>query len=444
MANESHHTESSVDDPSAKLAVGDSSNAIKVSRQFMILLEDYRYLMACYQETCGCHVNFDHQVFFRKLEEKYNILADIAASNSLLSNALNDNCDYETLNQLWTDSKNLNTQNSDNRKLYIKRIKICNRPLPVNKKSNENNPVPVNNDNDQEMAEPVKNNVENLKSEKLAFRCAHVKCDFLTFNQDDILKHIGDHDGIETSKKYEKTDVFYVCDQCGKEFTGSKWLENHIENVHAYVKVYNCDYQDCTYKTKFRCVMDDHRKRHGAIKEFKCTWPKCDSEFVTKRDMFAHINFFHKSIKNYNCTWNNCTASFKDSNRLRHHLFTHTGERPYLCNFPGCCASFKQMPHLHKHRKTHANDGQRANGSKRTSTGMIVCPIDDCNSRFPNEGDLNKHVAFDHPTITQLYKCETSGCNLYFANQDECQLHMKQDHNYINVITIEEEIQDPE
>ena len=362
------------------------NNAIKISRQIMILLEDYRYLMSCYQDTCGCHVHFDHQVFFRKLEEKYDILAELASNNVHLATAFDDSSDAQILNQLCVDIKNDDnnnrpSSNESNRKLFIERIKICDKPII----SAQTNSISPNNNNnyyylengenneeetvDQEIGEEIENQQQpqqqqkiniNLKSEKLAFRCTHSKCDFLTFNHDDIIKHFSNHGVVTTTKRFEKTDVLYVCDQCGKEFSGQKWLDNHIENVHAYVKNYSCDFPNCSYSTKFRCVMDDHRKRHSVNKEFKCTWvnnnnEKCSAAFVTKRDMMAHINFFHKNIKNYICSWENCNASFKDSNRLRHHFYTHTGERPYRCDYPGCMSSFKQMPHLHKHRKTHSN-----------------------------------------------------------------------------------------
>lgn len=333
----------------------DMKTALKISRQFMILLEDYRYLMSCYEHSCSCHVNFDYQYFSRKLEEKYSILTNISSSNSFLLNALDDNCDFGALNDLWAASKSSSSKKKkeDNNTEYIKRIQVqTHYPSPVH---NTDSDEQYENTNARVSKSENVNNIQNdlLNQEMTAFRCTHKKCDYISFNQEDIYKHIGNHEIYDSSKKLDKNSVIYVCEQCSKEFSAQKWLNNHIENVHSNVKLYACNAPGCTYKSKFRCVMDDHKKRHSATREFKCIWEGCTSEFVTKRDMLAHVNFSHKGIRNYSCTWPNCTATFKDSNRLKHHHFIHTGERPYVCEINGCQASFKQMPHLHKHRKTH-------------------------------------------------------------------------------------------
>lgn len=422
-------TESSVDLQASEKHESTPESAIKISRQFMILLEDYRYLLNCYQETCDCHINFDHQYFYRKLEEKYNLLANLSADNPLLSDALDDDCSNAALNDLWYNVKDGSTNKREALQPgYIKRIKIdAERPTAISQayrqKMADSPAGNSNNNKDAASPEPIEQN-DLLKSELTAYRCTHTKCDFITFRQEDIAKHFNNHSMVDSSKKFNKNDVLYVCDQCGKEFSAQKWLDNHVENVHANVKIYACDHPDCSYKSKFRCVMDDHKKRHGANREFKCTWENCTSEFVTKRDMLAHINFLHKGIKNYTCTWEGCSASFKDSNRLRHHLFTHTGERPYKCDFSGCAASFKQMPHLHKHKKTHIQENVRL--QKRIT---CICPINNCNLGFPGEDELKKHVSENHLAVPQLFKCETENCNLYFVNEADHRNHLADDHN---------------
>lgn len=332
----------------------DMNTALKISRQFMILLEDYRYLMSCYEHSCSCHVNFDYQYFSRKLEEKYSILTDISSSNSFLLNALDDNCDFGALNDLWAASKSSSSNEQDNHPKYIKRIQIQTHNHQPSTNNTDSEEQEENTNASVAKSESVNNDQNDVISQEMsAYRCTHKKCEYITFNQDDIYKHISNHDIYDTSKKVDKNSVIYVCEQCSKEFSAQKWLNNHIENVHSNVKLYACNAPGCTYKSKFRCVMDDHKRRHNSHREFKCIWEGCTSEFVTKRDMVAHVNFSHKGIKNFCCTWPNCNATFKDSNRLKHHYFTHTGERPYVCEVKGCTASFKQMPHLYKHRKIH-------------------------------------------------------------------------------------------
>ena len=343
-------------------------NAIRISRQVINLLEDYRYLMSCYQQTCDCHVKFDHQIFSHKLEEKYNFLLHLSSCNVYLTSAFdNDNGDENVLNQLWSvvngEKKNNNLNNNFNQRLTIPRIKIFKKPI-VSKDTNVDYIDSTQEIlEDREMADVThrqKPNVDALKSEMLAFRCS--QCHYIAFNQSEIMEHFTNHSiQMKAPKKhFSKSDIVYVCRHCSKEFSNQKWLDNHVKNVHANIKIYLCDHLGCKYKTKFRSVLEDHRKRHGGNKEFKCTCihkstgEHCESAFVTKRDMMAHVNLYHKNVKNYACTWKNCNATFKDRNRLQHHLYIHTGERPYSCTY--CKSTFKQKPHLFKHLNTYLNN----------------------------------------------------------------------------------------
>src|SRR5699024_4478549 len=105
------------------------------------------------------------------------------------------------------------------------------------------------------------------------------KCEFLSFNQDDLVTHMKTHTELIATKRGDKKEVLYVCQQCGKEFAGQKWLDNHIENAHSSSKIFVCDFSDCQYRTRFRCVMEDHKRRHLKAKDFKCTWEDCEAVF---------------------------------------------------------------------------------------------------------------------------------------------------------------------
>lgn len=385
--------------------------AVQISRQFMIMLEDYRYLLSCYQDTCSCHINFDHQIFFRKLENKYNSLSDIAKHNSLLKNALNDDPEdnFENLSNEEVIEPPLQ---------FIKRAKVCPRP-----RSNEE--VVESEDTSDNVVDEI------TIDAKVGYRCTFGNCDYLTFEQEEIALHLKDHNDGEThvsmKRNNKKKDILYVCEQCGKEFSDKDWLDIHIENSHSSVKMYHCDFPNCNYKTKFRCVADDHRQRHFKRKDFKCTWENCDSEFVTKRDLVAHVNFSHKGIKNYFCSWPGCKASFKDSNRLRHHLFTHTGERPYICDFPDCDASFKQMPHLYKHRKIHSSD-------------RVKIKCDYCERKFSNQEEVRKHhIMFHHfDNESEYTKCSVESCCKYFKTAKDLNEHIEKEHETETVTQLDE------
>lgn len=387
--------------------------ALKISSQLYSLVEDYRYLVSCILQTCNCHAGFDYQFFNKKLSDRYVKLSHLINTNKQVSFFLNEEDEISSLEPILEKISN-HPRNSTE---YIQRVKILN-PL---KQSIRCDPIDIKMEDieDLEANEEFLNATTipkydlSLQGAKVAYKCSYTKCDFICFVQEDLMEHAKNH--IETDLKTndgDKRDVLYVCDQCGKEFAGQKWLENHIENVHTTnSKMYSCDQPGCMYQSKFRCVMEDHKRRHNKTKEFKCVWENCESEFVTRRDMVAHVNFYHKGIKNFSCTWPNCKASFKDSNRLRHHYFTHTGERPYKCNFPGCLSSFKQLPHLNKHKRIHgnspANDTKtrklsenyseieekkfKSNESNDDIQALFHCYIDDCDHVFTSAEELNEH-----------------------------------------------------
>lgn len=351
------------------------NDAIKISRQCIILIEDYRYLLSRYQESCGCHIHFDNQFFYRKMEEKHAILSAACASNEFLRDALDDNNDAENLAKLVKvaekpkDSKNDETLVAE---VPRKRITLSTKLSPLKEPPREDRVV------------QARQNLESLRGEKIAFKCTYANCDHIAFTSNQMTAHFLTHaDATEipvtikppsNSKPEQGTSgtgggekvqddlskqepavkpVFYICEQCGQEFLSPRDLYFHTVR-HGASKAFVCNHPACGFTTAYRCVIDDHKRRHSTTKDFKCT--QCDTLFVTRRDLTAHIKYSHENIRKFACQWENCTSSFKDRNRLRHHMFTHTGERPYRCEVVGCGASFKQLSHLNKHRATHDPD----------------------------------------------------------------------------------------
>lgn len=388
--------------------------ALKISSHLYSLVEDYRYLVSCVLQTCNCHASFDYQFFNKKLTDRYVKLSHLITTNKQISLFLNEEDEFSSLEPLLEKISNHPRNSTD----YIHRVKILD-PSKQSLKSDTNDKIKLEDVEDMEANEEFLNGTEipkydlSLQGAKVAYKCSQSKCDFICFLQEDLLEHAKNHITTEIkTNDGDKREVLYVCDQCGKEFAGQKWLENHVENVHiSNSKMYSCDSPGCMYQSKFRCVMEDHKRRHNKTKEFKCIWENCESEFVTRRDMIAHVNFYHKGIKNFSCNWPNCKSSFKDSNRLRHHYFTHTGERPYKCDFPGCFSSFKQLPHLNKHKRIHNSP---ANDSK---TRKFI----------ENDNEIEKKIKLDESNDgIQLYHCFFGDCEHVFTSSEELNEHSLQ------------------
>ena len=402
-------------------------NAISISRQWGILIDDYRYLLQKFTSDCSCHLKFDNTYFFKGMEQRYEALKRMANDNDYLSSFNDDDNDWNALNNIWKNRTNKVPEdlNINQNKSLIKRITVVH-----NDSVNEKTQPPITtasmssltkrsrkqfekatNEDPNESTAAADVDVSNLPTK--VYKCEVKECDFTTMNYAKSQSHLRYHHTIaDTAAPIPNSSILQICHDCGKEFSTEEGLKNHIQNSHVDVKVWKCEYANCSYQTKFRSCFRDHMIRHSGKKNFQCEWYGCGKVFSTRRDLSAHVNFGHRGIRRFTCEYPECDASFKDSNRLKHHEYTHTGERPYKCNYRDCEARFKQIPHLKKHQKTHLNkpndddDGEEYEdyGNLDDNITGYCCPIEECALAFLNTNEFQQHLREQHPDIDEVFK----------------------------------------
>ena len=85
-------------------------------------------------------------------------------------------------------------------------------------------------------------------------------------------------------KKYQK------CASCGKEFTHSSYLKNHMQTVHQSRKEYKCEI--CEKVSNSNSNLKNHIKVvHEGRKDYKCSL--CDLEFTSAEFLKNHAKKIH-------------------------------------------------------------------------------------------------------------------------------------------------------
>lgn len=117
-----------------------------------------------------------------------------------------------------------------------------------------------------------------------------------------------------------KSIIDKECLCCGKRFTRSEHLKNHIRSVH--------------YK----------------IKESRCS--VCPKTFSTSSQLGVHMRV-HNDERPFACLHPGCNKKFRQKMHMKRHYRVHTGEQPFTCNV--CKRAFSQASSMKRHmRKRHA------------------------------------------------------------------------------------------
>lgn len=159
----------------------------------------------------------------------------------------------------------------------------------------------------------------------------------------------------EVHNLYSKINLKYVCDKCGRFFSGSwEWEVHKSRRCRNREGDNRCKYCETSFSTNHK--LKKHLRKHKqemlsdpTAKIFKCvSCPKIfvDEEFYQK----------HRNVHDPEC-WNNfkcklCYRSFRDNVRLKEHMKSiHEGVKPHTCDM--CGKSFHRLSNMKAHRALH-------------------------------------------------------------------------------------------
>lgn len=156
-------------------------------------------------------------------------------------------------------------------------------------------------------------------------------------------------------------DRRYLCEICGKSYTQSSHLWQHLR-FHKGIKPFGCSVPGCSRTFTIRPDLNDHiRKCHTLERPYACKI--CGKRFLTGSVYYQH-RLIHLGERRYGCE--ECGKRFYRADALKNHSRIHSGEKPYPCQY--CAKRFRQKGDKDKHTKARhsyllaVNENARING----------------------------------------------------------------------------------
>ncbi|XP_054161792.1 zinc finger protein 729-like [Oppia nitens] len=189
-------------------------------------------------------------------------------------------------------------------------------------------------------------------------------------------------------------------------------LTAHVKLSH--LQVYQCDYNECQYKTDNKYVFEKHKSRHRSGDQlFKCNFADCSVTMNTRQALRHHHQQSVHNLNTGDLPWlqcPHCPYRNKLENLLKRHMFVHT--KPFNCDDCDQCFSNSLLLSAHM--------------SKHTGMKKYRCKWPDCGKCFAKKESLDNHME-THSRLKE-YRCEWSDCERTYTTKNSLQMHVERQH----------------
>jgi len=195
-----------------------------------------------------------------------------------------------------------------------------------------------------------------------------------------------------------------------------------------------CVFEKCSRTFDKKWKLDEHICTHTGERPFICTEPGCDKSFVRKSHLQRHAAS-HSEERPHTCS--TCNSSFKVLSNLRKHEKLHSGKKPYECHVAECDSAFLKKTQLYAHllaaheistpfkcEVCGSNFTTQSHLNRHTQNqhlSRFMCT--DCYQIFDKFSALQKHIGKEHKK-----KPRCAQCGLTFSSQTNLNSHIATVH----------------
>lgn len=236
---------------------------------------------------------------------------------------------------------------------------------------------------------------ENSKSDsniQIVYKCSQENCN----------EHFSSENLLNYHRKCHGTGNVIICPECRcEDFKTYTNLHTHLWRAHKVdIDLFSCEL--CDFKTPILSRLNNfHAKTHLDVKNYKCTFMKCEKSFKNSKQLANHVQIHKKrkiekitsdepSSKKLRCL--ECNKSFSSESGLYIHSMEHKNEEKKF-NCTDCVYSTNDHNSFRRHKSQHS------------LVHHYKCPSCDYSSIQSNT--YRKHLERQHPELAEslLFKC---------------------------------------
>ena len=204
---------------------------------------------------------------------------------------------------------------------------------------------------------------------------------------------------IEDPKKAKAT---YGCNVCGKFYSNTYNLKNHINASHLGIK-FECG--ECGYKTSQKKSLDRHILAIHRGHKFVCA--VCQQEFSWETDLRRHVISKHTDSK-FKCDI--CEDEYSERRTLSNHKRIHHSSQPYVfkCHVKDCKFESTEKVILDTHKRNYHE--------------FLLHKCQHCNYSSLKKTEVSRHNLRKHGAPLK-YECEM--CEIKFSKKADYDMHQE-------------------